>query len=70
MTLAELISFISKCDLLLAASTGPLHLAGLTGINTIGLFSKKKPTHAGRWKPLGIRFSYLKKKIFQLLPNP
>lgn len=53
MTLSELVSFISSCDLLLAASTGPLHLAGLTGIHTIGLFSQKKPTHAGRWKPLG-----------------
>lgn len=53
MTLDDLTSFISKADLLLAASTGPLHIAGLCNINTIGLFSKKRPIHAGRWRPLG-----------------
>ena len=62
MTLSELVSFISACDLLLAASTGPLHLAGLTGIHTIGLFSQKKPTHAGRWKPLGNKVFIVEEK--------
>jgi len=70
MTLAELISFISKCDLLLAASTGPLHLAGLTGINTIGLFSKKKPTHAGRWKPLGNKVFILEEENISTSSQP
>lgn len=53
MTLDELIAFISKSDILVAASTGPLHIAGITGIRSIGLFSSKKPIHFGRWKPLG-----------------
>jgi ADP-heptose:LPS heptosyltransferase len=53
MTLDELIVFISKADLLLACSTGPLHIAGLCNIKTIGLFTPRKPIHFGRWQPLG-----------------
>lgn len=53
MSLDQLIAFISKSDLLLACSTGPLHIAGLLNIKTIGLFTPKKPLHFGRWQPLG-----------------
>ena len=53
MTLDELISFISQSDFLLACSTGPLHIAGLSNIKTIGLFTPKRPLHFGRWQPLG-----------------
>jgi heptosyltransferase-3 len=53
MTLEDLISFISNADILVAASTGPLHIAGVCGIKTIGLFADVKPIHPGRWKPLG-----------------
>lgn len=53
MSLDELIAFIAHVDGLVAASTGPLHLAGVLNIRTIGLFSMVKPIHAGRWKPLG-----------------
>lgn len=53
MTLDELIAFIASSDILVAASTGPLHIAGITNIHAIGLFSAKKPIHFGRWKPLG-----------------
>jgi heptosyltransferase-3 len=53
LTLAQLISFISRVKNLVACSTGPLHIAGFCGIRTIGLFSPKKPIHPGRWKPLG-----------------
>lgn len=55
MTLDELIAFISKSDGLMAASTGPLHLAGITNRYTFGLFSSIRPIHPGRWKPLGNR---------------
>ncbi|MFT4646155.1 MAG: heptosyltransferase-3 [Planctomycetota bacterium] len=60
MTLDELVSFISKADLLLAASTGPLHIAGLCNVQTIGLFLEKRPIHPGRWQPLGENVSILK----------
>ena len=53
MTLNQLISFINECHLLLAASTGPLHIAGLCNINAVGLFTTRRPLHAGRWQPLG-----------------
>ncbi|MDD2982101.1 MAG: glycosyltransferase family 9 protein [Crocinitomicaceae bacterium] len=53
MSLSELIVFISRCDQLLACSTGPLHLAGILGLKTIGLYSNRRPIHPGRWKALG-----------------
>ena len=53
LTLFEFISFINSCDALVAASTGPLHLAAALGKNAIGLFSPKRPIHPGRWMPLG-----------------
>lgn len=53
LTLHELIAFIAASDFLVAASTGPLHIAGIAGIKAIGLFQEKKPIHSGRWQPLG-----------------
>lgn len=53
MTLSELLVFIHSCDVLVAASTGPLHLAGLLGKKAIGLFSPRRPIHPGRWQALG-----------------
>ena len=53
LTLDELISFITKADGILAASTGPLHIAGALGKHAIGLYSPKKPIHPGRWAPIG-----------------
>jgi len=59
LSLDELIAFISKVDFLLACSTGPLHIAGYLGINTIGFFVPKRPIHPGRWKALGPNVSIL-----------
>jgi ADP-heptose:LPS heptosyltransferase len=53
LSLAQLIVFIRKCDALVAASTGPLHIAAACGIQAIGLFSPKRPMHPGRWAPIG-----------------
>lgn len=53
MSLQQFISFIHHCDGLVAASTGPLHIAAALGKIAIGLFSPKKPIHPGRWKPIG-----------------
>jgi len=53
MSLEELISFISKADVLVAASTGPLHIASATGIKAIGIFPPIRPMHPGRWSPIG-----------------
>ncbi len=70
MTLDELIAFISKSDVLIAASTGPLHIAGISNINTFGLFSTKKPIHSGRWKPLGNRVSVFEDENFTDFTQP
>ncbi len=53
LTLDELVSFIAASDTLVAASTGPLHIAAALGKKAIGLYSPKRPMHACRWAPLG-----------------
>ena len=53
MSLSELINFISNADGLIAASTGPVHLAANFSINTLGLYAPIRPFHAGRWGPIG-----------------
>jgi ADP-heptose:LPS heptosyltransferase len=59
LSLPQLIAFISSCETLVAASTGPLHIASAVGIHAIGLYPSKRPMHPGRWMPLGIKASYL-----------
>ena len=53
LTLSELITFISKCDFLVACSTGPLHIGAALGINVIGLYPPIRPMHPVRWRPIG-----------------
>ena len=62
MSLDQLVAFISKSDLLLACSTGPLHISGLSNIKTIGLFTPKRPLHFGRWQPLGKHVQIIEEK--------
>jgi ADP-heptose:LPS heptosyltransferase len=64
LSLSELISFISKSDVLVAASTGPLHIAAACGIKAIGIFAPMRPIHPGRWKPLGERATYIVKEEY------
>jgi heptosyltransferase III len=52
-SLDELIAFIAECDALIAASTGPLHIAAALGKKAVGLYSPRRPIHAGRWSPVG-----------------
>ena len=59
LSLPQLIAFISSCDTLVAASTGPLHIASALGIRAIGLYPSKRPMHPGRWMPLGAKATYL-----------
>lgn len=53
LSLNELIQLIAASDALVAASTGPLHIAAASGIRAIGLYSSVRPIHPGRWAPLG-----------------
>ena len=59
LTLDELIALIAQANALVAASTGPLHIAAALGIRAVGLFTPKRPMHSGRWAPLGPQVSVL-----------
>ncbi len=59
VSLEELISFINDCDGLVAASTGPLHIAAALGKYSLGLFAPIRPVHPGRWAPLGNKAEYM-----------
>lgn len=59
MSLDEMISFIGAADGLIAASTGPLHLAAALGKVALGIYPPIRPMHPGRWSPLGKRVGYL-----------
>ncbi len=63
LTLPQLIEVIGASDALVAASTGPLHIAAASGIQTIGLFSSRRPIHPGRWAPIG-------RKVHVLVDDP
>ncbi len=59
LSLQQFIAFINHCDVLIAASTGPLHIAAALGKKAIGLFAPMRPIHPGRWKPIGVNAHYL-----------
>jgi ADP-heptose:LPS heptosyltransferase len=58
LNLEELITFIGHADGLLAASTGPLHIASALGKHAIGIYAPMRPIHPGRWAPLGTLAKY------------
>jgi len=60
--LEEFITFIENTDGILAASTGPLHIAAAAEKYALGLYPFEPPIHAGRWAPVGIKASYLSEK--------
>lgn len=53
LDLNDLIGLIGMSDALVAASTGPLHIAAACGIRAIGSYSPRRPIHPGRWAPIG-----------------
>jgi len=59
LNLSELISFIANADGMIAASTGPLHLAAALKIKTIGLYAPMRPIFPMRWAPLGKNASFI-----------
>lgn len=59
MNLKQLIAFIDYADALVAASTGPLHLAAAFDKVAIGIYPPIKPMHPGRWAPIGTKATYL-----------
>ncbi|NJO90276.1 MAG: glycosyltransferase family 9 protein [Chloroflexia bacterium] len=59
LSLTELISFINEADGLVAASTGPLHIAASLNRIVVGIYAPIRPMHPGRWAPVGKNASYL-----------
>jgi heptosyltransferase-3 len=52
-SLPQFTAFINQADYLVAASTGPLHIASSLGIGAIGIYPPIRPMHPGRWQPIG-----------------
>jgi ADP-heptose:LPS heptosyltransferase len=59
LSLSQFLSFINASDGLIAASTGPLHLAAAMGKHAIGLYPPIRPMHPGRWAPVGKNATYI-----------
>lgn len=59
LSLPELIALFARVTGVVAASTGPLHVAAGVGTHALGLYSPTVPIHPGRWAPLGPRAEYL-----------
>ncbi len=53
LSLAELVAFIGSCHALVAASTGPLHIAAVLDKIAIGIYAPMKPIWPRRWAPIG-----------------
>lgn len=53
LSLSEFMELISGADALVAASTGPLHIASALGIHAYGIYAPIRPMHPGRWGPIG-----------------
>lgn len=58
-TLEQFIYFLSKTDGLIAASTGPLHIAAMLGKFVVGIYAPLRPIFPQRWAPLGNDAHYL-----------
>lgn len=59
LTLSELMDLIRSADAMVAASTGPLHLAAAFGIRAIGLYAPMRPIFPQRWAPIGKKSTFL-----------
>jgi len=53
LSLPELAAFLSQTELLIANSTGPLHIATAVKTKVIGLYCPMIPCHPKRWGPYG-----------------
>lgn len=62
LSLGQFIAFLSEAEGLVAASTGPLHIASALGIKAVGLFAPMDPIFPQRWAPLGPQAKVLVKE--------
>lgn len=52
LNLRELLILINNCKLLIANSTGPIHIAGALNKTVLGFYPEQKPVNDTRWGPL------------------
>jgi ADP-heptose:LPS heptosyltransferase len=55
LTVTELAAALASLDLLVASSTGPLHLAAAVGTRVVGIYCSHPAGSPERWGPLGRR---------------
>ena len=48
-------SLLAGAELVVSASTGPLHLAAALGVRSLGLYPRRKGMNLERWMPIGAR---------------
>ena len=59
-SLAQTVSLLRRCRLLISNDSGPVHIAAAVGINVISLFMRDQPgINPQRWKPLTDKGLYL-----------
>jgi ADP-heptose:LPS heptosyltransferase len=51
--LPQLLPFIAAADGMVSASTGPVHIAAVLGIHSLGIFPARDSINGKRWFPLG-----------------
>lgn len=66
LDLGQLASLLSRSSMVVASSTGPLHLAASLGVACLGLFVPRKGMDLTRWAPLGARALGLQSAAFCL----
>ncbi len=59
LSLEELIALLNSCDGIIAASTGPLHIAAALGKFALGIYPPIRPMNPIRWAPIGEKSVYL-----------
>jgi len=59
LSLDELISLINSCNGIIAASTGPLHIASALGKYSLGIYPPIRPMDPRRWAPVGYHAEFL-----------
>ena len=58
-SLPEFVSFIANADGMIAASTGPLHIAAAMNKIALGIYAPMRPIFPTRWAPLGKNADYI-----------
>ncbi len=56
LSVKQLVCFIKNIDCLVSGSTGPMHIAGLTGVPTVSIFSNKPSHSQHKWHPLNNKY--------------